>query len=266
MPFAVKKGYKLSPNAWMTTYTDLVTLLLTFFVMLLSMSVMKQDRRMAALNSVSGAFGVKTGGSSVLGDRRSTNHGPDSAPMKKVEADLQRLTSIELKNALESDMTIVREEERIIITLSDRVLFKPGSSRIDEGRMEFLTDLREVLKESLPKIELRGYAAPSETVLESDPFRAAVTLSTRRVFGLFHFLSEKGEIPPERIVAHGFGSRAEARGSLKAQHELGRQVQVILDYREKIPYRLRQPKRDSFLDFKGFIFSLPGGQGGTQSH
>jgi hypothetical protein len=55
----------------------------------------------------------------------------------------------------------------------------------------------------------------------------------------------------------------ETKGPPKAQHELNRQVQIILDYREKIPYRLKKPKRDSFLDFKGFIFRLPGGEGGS---
>jgi chemotaxis protein MotB len=263
MPLVIKRENQLNSNAWLTTYTDLVTLLLTFFVVLLSMSVIKQDRRLVALNSVSGAFGVKSGGQSVLGDPRSTNPDRDSAPMKKAEAALEKLTGIELKNALEQEMTITREEERIIITLSDRVLFRPGSSRIDDGRMEFLSDLRDVLRESLPRIELRGYAAPSETVLEPDPLRAALTLSAQRVLGLFRFFSENGEIPPERIVAHGFGSRVDGKRAPKDRHDLNRQLQIILDYREKVPYRLRKPRGESLLDFKGFFFPLPGGSGGA---
>lgn len=263
MPVKIKPELKINSNAWMTTYTDLVTLLLTFFVVLLSMSVIQKERRLAALNSVSGAFGVKPGTDSVLGDPASVGQADGSAPMRKAEADHQKLTSIELKNALEAEMTLTREEERIIITLSDRVLFKPGSSRIDESRLEFLSDLRGILKESQPKIELRGYAAPSEAVLEPDPLGAAMTLSTQRVFGLFHFLTEDGELPTDRLVAHGFGSRVEGKGSAKDRHELNRQVQIILDYREKIPYRLRQPRKDSFLDFKGFIFRLPGVERGS---
>jgi chemotaxis protein MotB len=263
MPIRIKQEQKLSSNAWVTTYTDLVTLLLTFFVVLLSMSVIQKDRRLAALNSVSGAFGVKPGTDSALGDPTSVSQSDGSVPMRKAEEDHRKLTSIELKNALEAEMSLTREEERIIIALSDRVLFKPGSSRIDESRLEFLSDLRGILKETLPKIELRGYAAPSEAVLEPDPLGAAMSLSAKRVFGLFHFLTDDGEIPPERVVAHGFGSKVEAKGSPRDRHDVNRQVQIILDYREEVPYRLRQPRKDSFLDFRGFMFRLPGGESGS---
>ena len=45
---AVKKkiNYKLDSNAWMSTYTDLMTLLLTFFVLLLSLSTMDKNRKL----------------------------------------------------------------------------------------------------------------------------------------------------------------------------------------------------------------------------
>jgi len=55
---------RINSNAWITTYTDLMTLLLTFFVLLLSMAVITEEKRMVALNSVTGAFGFKPGAQS----------------------------------------------------------------------------------------------------------------------------------------------------------------------------------------------------------
>jgi len=46
---------------------------------------------------------------------------------------------------------------------------------------------------------------------------------------------------------------------LKERQQANRQVEIVLDYREKVPYKLNRPWRDSFLDFKGFLFKVPGG-------
>ncbi|MBN1102966.1 MAG: OmpA family protein [Deltaproteobacteria bacterium] len=258
-----KPETKRNVNAWMTTYTDLMTLLLTFFVLLLSMAVITEEKRLVALNSVTGAFGFKPGAHSIIGSPKGLNVTVGGAPMRKEEVDFEMMRNIELKNAMQQDMTIIKEDERIIISLSDRVLFKPGSSRIEEDRLGFLSELREALKESPSRIELRGYVASSEMVSDEDRLTTSMMLSAGRAFSVFRFFSGKGEIPAERIVAHGFGTNAAKKGTLKETHEANRQVEIILDYRERVPYRLSRPWRDSFLDFKGFLFKVPGGEHGS---
>jgi chemotaxis protein MotB len=258
-----KSEEKQNTNAWMTTYTDLMTLLLTFFVLLLSMAVITEDKRLVALNSVTGAFGFKPGAHSIIGSPKGLNVTVGGAPMKKEAADFEMMRNIELKNSMQQDMTLIKEEERLIISLSSRVLFGRGSSQIEPGRLGLLSELREVLKASPSRIELRGYAAPSEVALDKDRMKTSMMLSSERAFAVFHFFSEKGEIPAERIVAHGFGMNVPTKGNVKETQEAGRQVEIILDYRERLPYRLSRPWRDSFLDFKGFFFKVPGGEHGS---
>lgn len=260
---ADKKEYSgIDSNRWMTTYTDLVTLLLTFFVLLLSMAVITEEKRIVALSSVTGAFGFKPGAHSIIGNPKGTNVTVGEAPMKAEETDFEMMRNIELKNSIETEMTIVKEEERIIISLSNRLLFKPRSSRIEPERLAFLSELRDVFKESPSRIELRGYADPSETVFDPDRLKPAMMLSTNRAFAVFEFLTSGGEIPPERIVAHGFGNTPAAPGAQKDVHQQNRQVQIILDYREKLSYKLKEYRRDSWLDFRGFFFKLHGGERG----
>jgi len=60
-------------------------------------------------------------------------------------------------------------------------------------------------------------------------------------------------------VAHGFGANSEERRRPKRSMVFNRQVDIIVNYREKIPYRIRRPEsKGSFLDFKGFLFRIPG--------
>jgi chemotaxis protein MotB len=257
-----KAESEIDPNRWMTTYTDLMTLLLTFFVLLLSMAVITEEKRIVALSSVTGAFGFKPGAHSIIGNPKGTNVTIGEAPMKAEDTDFETMRNIVLKNTLEKEMALVKEEERIIISLSNRLLFKPKSSSIEPQRIAFLSELKDVFKESPSRIELRGYADPSETVFEPDRLRPSMMLSTKRAFAVFEFLTSGGEILPERIVAHGFGHTPAAPGAQEDVHQQNRQVLIILDYREKLPYRLKKPPRNSLLDFKGFFFKLPGDEGG----
>jgi chemotaxis protein MotB len=257
-----RKMGDINPYRWMTTYTDLVTLLLTFFVLLISMSVIAKERRVAALSSVTGAFGVKPGGQSVIGSPKGENITIGSAPMVSEDMDLERLRNMVLKNSLPPGVTVQKEEERIIISLGNRLLFQPRSSKIESERISFLSDLRDVLKGSPSRVELRGFADTGESIMDSDPWKPATILAAKRAMALFHFLSEGGEIPAERIVAHGFGASPAPSGAESKSHQQNRQVQIILDYREKLPFRLTRAARNPTLDFKGFFFKLPGEQGG----
>jgi len=53
-----KKGAPIDPNAWMVTFSDLMTLLLTFFVLLLTMKSMDQKALKSMFSVFSGAIGM----------------------------------------------------------------------------------------------------------------------------------------------------------------------------------------------------------------
>ena len=46
---------------WLTTYADMVTLILCFFVLLFSMSIVQMDKFRAVMSSLQGALGILDG-------------------------------------------------------------------------------------------------------------------------------------------------------------------------------------------------------------
>ena len=259
------KQVKQDTNAWMTTYTDLMILLLTFFVLLLSISTIDSRKQRDALNSLVGAFGFKPGAHSVIGDEKGLNVTVGSAPIAKEEVEFERLQNIIFKNGLEGDVEIKREREKVVISLSDKVLFEQGSSVLDSDAKGFLMELVLYLKESPGIVELRGYAHSTETIFHPDPYKRAMYLSARRALGVFQFLNVTGGIPPNKMVAHGFGAQATKKSIAEGSSgEMKRQVEIICDYRRKIPQRLREKRKGEELlfDFKGFLFRLKGGPSG----
>jgi chemotaxis protein MotB len=253
---AVKKKtrYTLDPNAWMLTYTDLMTLLLTFFVLLLSLSTIDKSRKLSALNSLVGAFGYKPGGQSALGKAKGINITTGEAPITPEDIQFERLRNVALRHGLKSELTMSQQLDRTIINIKDNVLFEHKSSELVTEKAGFLSDLAGILKDGNQLIELRGYCDPSEYVMDNDPDKTSMFLSSKRAIAMFDFFVEKG-LAPEDIVAHGFGQNV--MGKLKKGDEsyMNRQVEIILDYREKVPFNVRnQRNKKDYLDFKGFFF------------
>lgn len=253
-----KTENKINTNSWMTTYTDLMTLLLTFFVLLLSLSTMDSRKKREALNSLVGAFGFKPGAHSVIGSDKGLNVTVGSAPLTQEEVRFERLQNISFKNGFESEMVVTKEGERIIIALSNKVLFKTETDEIDQSRLPFLTEIAGVLQEVPRLVELRGYADPTEMLLDPEDFKKRMMLSSRRAHAIYRFLGSHGGVDPGKFVAHGFGTVPPKRASPGMKEGFNRQVEIICDYRTKIPRSLREGGRPRgfLLDFKGFLFGL----------
>jgi chemotaxis protein MotB len=249
---------KIETNAWMTTYTDLMILLLTFFVLLLSMATIDKRKKRLALNSFVGAFGFKPGALSILGKPKGTNITVGDAPLQKEDVQFERLRNIAMTHNLASDVSMTKQLERTIISFNNRVLFKMGSDQVEPAGRGFLLEFAHSIKDSVKLLELRGYVAPTELAFQSDKLKYSMRLSSKRAFAVYHFLREQGGIPVEKIVAHGFGTNSpeeEIEGGGKGSNRL---VEIILDYEEEIPYRLKKADRKSrLLDFKGFLFRVP---------
>lgn len=255
-----KEKRTVDTNAWMTTYTDLMILLLTFFVLLLTMATTTEKKRLDALNSLTGAFGFKQGGHAIIGSPKGVNITIGSAPMTEEAVEFEKIQNMIAKNALDPDVNVIREPERLVISLNNTILFDHGSSEINPAGIGLLEELGRCFKESAHAIELRGYCATSEIALDAAPLKKAAMLSTQRAFAVFRLFEKRLGIPPEKLVAHGFGNNTSTRGGAKKDHSVQRQVEIVLDYRDPVPYRLKNPKRDTLLDFKGFLFRFPGGE------
>jgi len=247
-------------NAWITTYTDLMTLLLTFFVLLISISTIDSNRKREALNSLIGAFGFKPGAQSVLGKENGMNVTMGSAPMVKEKVDFEQLQNVAFQNGLDADVEVRQEQEKIIISLSKRVLFERGSTKIRPESRRFLAEVGKVFKEAPGMIEFRGFADEAEVIFERDPMKRAMYLSAERAMAVYGYFKTENRIPMKKMVAHGFGYRKKKKELEAGKKVRDNQVKIICNYRTKIPYHLRKKPRNRniFLDFKGFLFKLKG--------
>lgn len=203
--------------AWMTTFGDMNSLLLTFFVMLIaSMSKSKATSQMSLiLSSFNGSIGMLDGGNTLTkGQLAEGGNTIESLPSREVGNRLSKAVQENaqiLKPELKSRKVRIEETQKgYKITLSSDVFFKPGSAEIDfaEGR-ETLRKVGMMLKE-LPdnaKVEVVGHTDNTTIPKESTmavAYPSNWELSTGRASSVVRYLSDFG-VKPERMYAEGRG-------------------------------------------------------------
>jgi chemotaxis protein MotB len=231
------KKAKKSPEgapAWMVTYSDLVTLLLTFFVLLLSMANMDPIKFLKVANSMRSAFGI-------IGSVDTLDIAPqviNIAPLpendmaqrvyKRIQVQLNRLK-------LDKNITLVIDRGAVVLRVEDTLLFAPGRSNIQPAALPVLRHIADLVR-PLP-FHLRTEGHTDSVGNENDNW----DLSMDRAGSVLKFFAAEKLFPLDRMAAVGYGSqRPIAPNDTPENRALNRRVEFILEsmgsYNEKLPY------------------------------
>lgn len=229
----------LDPNAWMITFSDLLTLMLTFFVLLLSMSSMDDMKLKEAFGALKGAVGVLEygAGSAVNKDSFITSRNISAT----AKSDLLKLFK-ELKGVMEAEKTVdimkvlniegteieVRSDSRgAVIALPSMVLFPPGRAELREEGEKLLSQISIVLRRPSNLVSVDGHT--DDRPQTSSRFPTAWELSMARAVTVLHYLVEEEGLLPQRFIASGYGSnRPLVANDTSAGRQRNRRVEIVL--------------------------------------
>jgi len=187
---------------WVVTYGDMMSLLLCFFVLLLSFSTISEEAFNKAFMSLQGAFGVL--------DRFDGLINPVPRRPRKTQEEVERMARKLQRQmqvlAKDSDVTIEFDEEGgLKISLPSEILFESASAALRPGAYTVLNELAEVLKD-VPEsfIEVRGHT-DARPLAYSTNYRDNYDLSYMRADAVARRLNVFGGIPLNQfeIVACG---------------------------------------------------------------
>lgn len=251
--------------AWLVTFSDMMTLMLTFFVLLVSMSVMDERRRLVVLGSIIGTFGVGGQGHDVLSQRdRKTTVEPGPLELDSVN-DLEPLREMIWEDVTE-DLDFASNKFVQVFSIPDDVLFAPGESEIKpEGRRILEMALPVFLRVGSPLLlaghtsTLRDEEGASYRVEDlGQTMDTSWQLSFMRVMRVYTFLIEAG-MSPDMLRVEAFGRFHPRFGSrTRADRRRNRRVDVILDKRnaqwsENLGLLDRKKPEETFK-YNDFIF------------
>lgn len=198
------------PN-WLAAFGDLMSLLLCFFVLLLSMSSMDAKKISEAIGSLSGAMSVLEGGTKTeISKRRIQESTPIESQDETSEA-VNRITqaAMDANEMIDKGhgpaITVEEAQEGFVIELPASLLFKSGSATIEnEDALLFLKRIALIVDE-LPnamQVSVQGHTdnlAPGKDSVYKDNWE----LSSARAISVLQELLLDG-VDPKRISAAGF--------------------------------------------------------------
>ena len=211
---------------WIVTFSDLMSLLLTFFVLLLSFSTISEKDFERAIMSLQGALGVMPANMSIV------NPFP-----RKPEQTSERAEELarKLKRRLQvtdKDSSVKLEFDAsggLKITLPEAVLFDPGSAELRAAAAPILENVGAVLAE-LPKafVEVRGHTDNTQ-ISDTSRYRDNFELSFWRANAVTQRLIDAAELDPQQfeVVAVGSGQPV-APNTTEAGQRTNRRVDVYV--------------------------------------
>jgi len=206
-------------------FLELMMQMLAFFILLTSMAVIVEEKRLAALGSLAGTFSPLPDGANL-----SKGKGPGmpardivdgtQAP-KRTAKDLT-----EVAKSLGEGMNVLPlDEDTVRMRLSESVAFESGRVDLSPEMMPIMDKLAVIFSRPAV-IEVRIEGHTDDKPIRSSLYPSNWELSAARSMNVFHALSERG-VPNTRMVVAGMGGEH----PIDNQPELSRRVEMILKFR-----------------------------------
>ncbi len=224
---------KRNSMAWILTFTDIMALMLTFFVLLFSMSNPKTEKWSPVVTSLGSEFNTKYSERDQAGlfnqnsiQRKAFNRG----------LNLGYVVTI-LKTMSEGDenlakMQVYQQGQKIVISLPNELLFLSGKANLTPAAEKSIAKIGRVLKNLKNKVEIIGYADPNP--ISTAEFPSNWSLSLMRAENVADYLIASGYRRGLDVSGTGDGQfmTAPENWPLEERHAYARRVDLIIhEYR-----------------------------------
>jgi chemotaxis protein MotB len=232
-----QEGEESTTSSWMVTFSDLSTLLLTFFVLLLSMSSMDDLTLKSYFHNFTGSSGI------LLFKAQGEIYRPKEilieglyeqlkdALIAKQDRDMtdEDLASDLIENpyAASGNAVVLQNiEEGLKLTFGQELLFNPGSAEVKEAFKPVLSHVAKFIRLSRYQIYIDGHT--DNVPIHNDRFSSNDALSLARAYAVLDYLVREEHLPPDFAAIAGYGEeRPLAPNTSAAARGLNRRVEMI---------------------------------------
>lgn len=219
---------------WVVTFGDLMSLLLCFFVLLLSFSEMDRAKYKELSGSMQNAFGVQRvkqvfdipKGQKII----AKNFDQEAISLTK-ESDIMEQVRQAIRDSFGDGSGLIEfdaDEHKIRIRLMGESTFRSGKADIRESMRPLLGKIAGVFRENKENIIIAGHT-DNVPLRKGGQFKTNLQLSMARAASVADFFLNQGQISPDRISTMGFGEyRPIAPNDTTEGRQKNRRVEIIL--------------------------------------
>lgn len=212
-------------GSWMDTYADTITLLLTFFILLYSISAVDSQK----LKQLSKALQESLGGSTAVTELKNLDElKVDAGGGNETKEDLVKKVNEAIKGNSLEEVIKVREEERgVILQLDETILFDSGKADLKESSIKALDTITTLVNSMENDILVEGHT--DNVPIHNSQFASNWELSTERAVSVVrYFVGEKG-VAPTRFSVKGYGEfKPLVENSTPENRAINRRVDVLI--------------------------------------
>lgn len=225
----------MDSNSWMTTFSDLVTLLLTFFVLLFSFNAMDDKKLKTMFGNFSAASGVMSfqeyreisRPKEVLIEELQSfiNQRFEEAEEKRTGMDTDEILSRDLQGS-GNFLDILPLRDGFKMVFGAEMFFPSAEAEVREEMRPVLRKIADFLRLTRSQVYIEGHT--DSIPLTQGPYASNEELSTARALSIVEYLIKEAEVPASTVAAVGLGdTRPRASNADPSGRNRNRRVEII---------------------------------------
>jgi len=232
-----KKELGGASQEWLTTYSDMVTLMLCFFVALFNPEDIDPTQLQALISSFTNlGLGAQSGGNTLsVGKSADLGNTINSLPAmdrgRSLGTSLRKAVSLFQPEVRSNKVKVTSEERGLVITLASDAFFNPASARVNiEETREILLRLASLLNSNEVggrKVRIEGHTDAVD-VDPAGPWQDNWQLSSERARSVLRYLTDFG-VAENRFQIAGFADTMPVSSNLTPEgRAYNRRVDVVI--------------------------------------
>ncbi|MEI8217163.1 MAG: flagellar motor protein MotB [Eubacteriales bacterium] len=196
---------------WLLTYSDLITLLMIFFIVMYAMSNVDQAKYHKLATSLNSA---------LAGEQQKVDTGKQGSPEEELQNTPSKSLATTLpdpnmakaaetvkklmeEKGLSTEVSVTTSERGVVISLKDSVLFESASAEIRPENIGSLIEIGQAVKAVGNYVRIEGYT--DNVPINNAVFANNWDLSVMRASKVLDLIVKRSGFPPDKICAIGYG-------------------------------------------------------------
>jgi chemotaxis protein MotB len=234
-----KRVEKENGERWLLTYSDLITLLMIFFVMMYAMSSVDTKKYAQVAASLSSAFGGAQAGKSIIAeggpssniiptvDNPTMDAEATKAEQSKLEALKKQVDKYLQNNGIQSSASTTIQERGLVISISDTLIFDSGKADLKPIYESKLVEIGKMLNTINNYIVIEGNT--DDVPINTYEFKDNWSLASARADNVTRVLIDKAKIQPLKIASRSNGQyRPVVSNSTDDGKAANRRVDIVI--------------------------------------
>lgn len=221
---------------WLATFADLMSLLMCFFVLLLSFSEMDIQKYKAIAGSMAAAFGVQrdiiepdlpTATSIIAREYSPGMPVPVPIHIKQIRKSFEDLKKSLRKEIRDGQVQIHMVNDEIVVRIQESESFTSGSADLRPTLYPILDSIIESVKETTGKLIVGGHT--DNVPIATRVYKSNWVLSSARAANVVHHLATTNKFDPKQIEIRAYGDTRPLRSNDTADDRaVNRRVEIIV--------------------------------------